>query len=1251
VRFAPFHACASASARPRGSNPFSPRTLPTFSYCDEACKPAYARSSSPRPTPLTNASETLSFSYSNSFTPTFTPPPINVSTFSLSPNATATELPTFNISNISFSLPPLPSFRRAQGALPSIVASYTQVPVDPGGATVPDSCLPPGLPGSGGLPQNITRCCGLAPYSKLRCEQAELEGDPRFKNLTTCRNGGLAFAVTDYPVCPRGFFCPLLNASSNKTWPQICPPTLECQLQRLNGVWCEPQGVYEPKLCPAGFYCGNGTAATRCPAGHWCARGSVAPRACGPLTTCPPGTRVGRSYGGLLGALVTDAALAAVFLFFYFVVEPSRKRLGVAVRRRGLLTAAATEAAEAAAAQRRAALPPPPGVEAKINPLRFSAGGEEVAAAAAAAAALPAGPVAEDDERSSPGFRPSVEWAPPQPLSPPPPPPPGLLGALRASLDAALVRAAPLPPGVQFDEASGRVMTASRRGSLGHSLSSTASSPSSPPARDDEEGPVQEAARGILNSSFRRCNAGLTLTLEFSKLSLHIPPPVDKLILAGVTGVIRPGRVTAVMGPSGAGKTTFLSVLMGTQVKRTGGSLRINGAPGELAAFGRVLGFVPQEDVMLGELTVRENIAHSARVRLPRKDWGRARVERLVDAVMEVLGLQACADTPTSRISGGQRKRANIGMELAMAPAAVFLDEPTSGLDATAALTVCNTLRAIADLGITVVAVVHQPRAEIFRSFDDLLLLAPGGRTVYAGPQAEVLPYFQGLGVAFTAMGNPADELLDAIAGDQSLGVDAGALARARRAASEEASARSAEHARRNSGRFRVSSFSAERAPSPAAHPLAAGLAPSPGTTPSDSYLSLDELAGGEDEKRVLRGRELTAFFADLWSLRVTEGEAAAAGGGSGGGAAAALLPSGALDAYSAKAVLAGRGASFSSQFALCAQRSLLQQYRRVTWLLLELAVSVFAGTMMGVAATAVEELFSGLLRPPMTPLSPAPALTLLPSLGFFICMASGVAGSPAAVRTFGEEREMFLRESAGHHSAGAYFLGKIIAELPRMTLASLHFAAFFTLAAVPTTTFPWMWTIVWGVFFGVYGLSALTSMLVSRANGALLGTIASLIMATMCGYGPSLELGRQWGLIFVQDVAYSRWATELWVHLESLHYREVFLDEVPAAVFGYTLDRPALDIAMMLILGVLLRVAAFVCLVLVVDSGHGPWAAWLEEQGRRAGAALQRALAPAKGKARDAGGVYAAAEGVALNHFPAPLYAKPTAPKPRPTI
>jgi ABC-type multidrug transport system ATPase subunit len=134
---------------------------------------------------------------------------------------------------------------------------------------------------------------------------------------------------------------------------------------------------------------------------------------------------------------------------------------------------------------------------------------------------------------------------------------------------------------------------------------------------------------------------------------------------------------------------------------------------------------VPQDDVMLHELTVRENIAYSARIRLPRS-WSTKEIEQFVDAILEALDLSHVAHNLITAISGGQRKRVNIGMELVTCPSAIFLDEPTSGLDATAALKVANTMKKIAmTIGITIVAVIHQPRFEIFSEFDDLLMIAP----------------------------------------------------------------------------------------------------------------------------------------------------------------------------------------------------------------------------------------------------------------------------------------------------------------------------------------------------------------------------------------------------------------------------------------------------------------------------------------------------------------------------------------------
>lgn len=133
-----------------------------------------------------------------------------------------------------------------------------------------------------------------------------------------------------------------------------------------------------------------------------------------------------------------------------------------------------------------------------------------------------------------------------------------------------------------------------------------------------------------------------------------------------------------IAGPSGAGKTTFLHCLMG-KLPRSGGSVLMNGAAEEVHAYRRLLGYVPQDDVMLRELTVRENALFSARMRLPRRGWGEAAIAAHVDAVLAVLGLTHVAhtlvgDETTRGVSGGERKRANIAIELAAAPAAIFLE-------------------------------------------------------------------------------------------------------------------------------------------------------------------------------------------------------------------------------------------------------------------------------------------------------------------------------------------------------------------------------------------------------------------------------------------------------------------------------------------------------------------------------------------------------------------------------------------------
>ena len=180
----------------------------------------------------------------------------------------------------------------------------------------------------------------------------------------------------------------------------------------------------------------------------------------------------------------------------------------------------------------------------------------------------------------------------------------------------------------------------------------------------------------------------------------------------------------------------------------------------------------------------------------------------------------------------------------------------------------------------------------------------------------------------------------------------------------------------------------------------------------------------------------------------------------------------------------------------------------------------------------------------------------------------------------------MFLREHAGGHSTGAYYLAKNMAALPRLTLAALHFSSAFTVLARPVSPFRAMFALAFGLFFGVYGLAIFMSMLVGRSNSALLGTIAGLIVACLCGFGPSLEQGREWGLIYLQDLLYSRWGNEYFLDAELASYSTLFLTSITESNFGYTLGRASTDFLLMLASGLGLRVLAYLALLLVARSG-----------------------------------------------------------------
>ena len=250
------------------------------------------------------------------------------------------------------------------------------------------------------------------------------------------------------------------------------------------------------------------------------------------------------------------------------------------------------------------------------------------------------------------------------------------------------------------------------------------------------------------------------MNIEVEDLGLRLNSN-GKQVLKGVNGFFHAGTVTAVMGPSGAGKTTFLNTLAAAASYGTStGVVRINGKEDSVKNFSSIVGFVPQEDIMHRDMTVREILKTYAILRTPSKYFDAARRERLVQDVIEVLQLQHVADSVIGDeskrgISGGQRKRVNIGMEMVCDPSLLFLDEPTSGLDSTTSYDVVGALQAIAKKGCNVILVLHQPSFPLYKMFTAVLLLGKGGRTVYLGRSMEALKYFESIGFSLPDMVNP----------------------------------------------------------------------------------------------------------------------------------------------------------------------------------------------------------------------------------------------------------------------------------------------------------------------------------------------------------------------------------------------------------------------------------------------------------------------------------------------------------------
>jgi ABC-type multidrug transport system ATPase subunit len=258
--------------------------------------------------------------------------------------------------------------------------------------------------------------------------------------------------------------------------------------------------------------------------------------------------------------------------------------------------------------------------------------------------------------------------------------------------------------------------------------------------------------------------------LDASKLAREVGPPGKRtLVVDGVSFSILPGEMVAIMGPSGAGKTSVLTTLAG-YTPPSSGAVYMDGLSlyDHYDVFRSAIGYVPQEDVMHRTLTVEEVLYYKARLDFP-AEVSDEEIRERITAVLRQLDLEhvrgsLVGDETRRGVSGGQRKRLNVAMELMSEPSLLLLDEPTSGLDARSAMQLIRQCRGLASAGRTVAMTIHQPRREAFELFDKLLLLTKGGKLAYFGPAIEARRYFRSRSeLPAESAKNPADYALDVL--------------------------------------------------------------------------------------------------------------------------------------------------------------------------------------------------------------------------------------------------------------------------------------------------------------------------------------------------------------------------------------------------------------------------------------------------------------------------------------------------------
>lgn len=300
-----------------------------------------------------------------------------------------------------------------------------------------------------------------------------------------------------------------------------------------------------------------------------------------------------------------------------------------------------------------------------------------------------------------------------------------------------------------------------------------------------EDGEIEETKNVVIDQDkcvsirIRDINLEVKLAnLSFKTLIYRSKNATTKTILNNINGVFQKNKINAIMGPSGSGKTSLLNLLCGKLKSNyvteysSSGDILFNDYPMTENLLSGICSYVLQDDdSLLPSLTVKETLMFAAKLRLP-KFLTKLEIDSRVRSIILTLGLKDCQNNMIGSelvkgISGGEKRRVSIGIQLLNDPQVLFLDEPTSGLDSFTASNILTILEKLAvDEGRTIVMTIHQPRYSLFEKFGQILLLAKGGNAVFNGSPDDMVDYFSKLGFKCPPLTNFADYVLDLVSID-----------------------------------------------------------------------------------------------------------------------------------------------------------------------------------------------------------------------------------------------------------------------------------------------------------------------------------------------------------------------------------------------------------------------------------------------------------------------------------------------------